>query len=574
MSKGCDAMTTVPDAKSAAKTGKTKTAGNGANPAAATGADGHAAAESPKPRRTRNSRATAATQDGAPTAAEPTRDAAAATDETPKPRRTRKPSAAAQAAAEPTTDETPAPAAEPAPAPETSAEPTTGETPAPADNAGERRAAPAVLLRPDFDGLANRSEFTPEEHEELDAMGVPELRSGRRLLFRAWKRTDLSPFDNAIYLRADHRNTTVREEINGTMRDVQRSVPVYKVATYIDGFRLVASRQGTYEGQTEPLWCGRNGQWTDVWLGDGNPHAARIGVLHRGFRAPVWGVARFASFYPNPKALAASMPDHMIAKCAEALALRKAYPDKFAGLYIAEELIQSGGVAPDPHAAADEAAAQIFDMTDAAIQAYEAARLVAEDPEAVRQIWRGARYNVRGNLIHTFIPEARATLGKALQALVPPATPGTGAPATDHQDAGHQDTPSAPAPPAGSAPGPDPAADVPPTSDTPRPDLAGPGQHGAPADEPGDNERRDDQWPDEPEDDAAEPESMDEPWHVPGNADTRPAPSPDPEPSGPCPACGGEINPREVSYFVDNERVCRACGQTAIALEAAAGQTF
>jgi len=523
-------MTTVPESKSTAKTAKTKTAGNDANPTAPT-ADGQAVGETPKPTRPRRPRASAVKNAAA---AEPAPDATPATP-----------------AAESTADEAPA-----APA-------------APAPDAGERRTAPA-FLRPDFDGLANRSDFTDEEHEELDAMGVPEHRAARRLLFRVWRRTDLSPFDNAIYLRSDNRNTTTKELIGDVMRDVQRSVPVYKVATYIDGFRLVASRQGTYEGQTEPLWCGRNGQWMDVWLGDGNPHAARVGVLHRGFRAPVWGVARFASFYPNPKALAATMPDHMIAKCAEALALRKAYPDKFAGLYIAEELIQSGVILPDPHTAADEAAAQVFDMTDAAIQAYDAARLVADDPEALRHIWRGARYHQRGNLIHVFIPDARATLGKALQALVPaPAAPSAdAAPA----DAGHQAAPSVPAAP-DSAAASDPTANVPLVSDTMRLDIPA-GDAGAAADDLGDNERRGDEWAEEPPDDAAEPDSMEEPWHIQGNADTRPGPSPEPDPTGPCPACGDEINPREVTYLIDNERVCLRCGQAAIAAEAAAGATF
>jgi phage recombination protein Bet len=133
------------------------------------------------------------------------------------------------------------------------------------------------------------------------------------------KRTGLDPFRKQIYaLKRGGRLT---------------------IMTGIDGFRVLALRSGAYEGQTPPQWCGEDGVWRDVWLEAKPPAAARQGVYRRGFREPVWGVARFASYRADN--LWNKMPEVMIAKCAEALAIRKAFPEDTSGLYSEDEMDQA-----------------------------------------------------------------------------------------------------------------------------------------------------------------------------------------------------------------------------------------
>lgn len=125
----------------------------------------------------------------------------------------------------------------------------------------------------------------------------------------------------------------------------------WTITVSIDGFRLVAQRSGAYAGQTPIEWTADGETWVDVWLSDDPPAAARVGVRRRGFEEPLVAVARWKSYavmvpdWQNGQKVGEKlspmwdrMPDLMLGKVAEALALRRAFPMELSGLYTEEEL--------------------------------------------------------------------------------------------------------------------------------------------------------------------------------------------------------------------------------------------
>lgn len=110
--------------------------------------------------------------------------------------------------------------------------------------------------------------------------------------------------------------------------------------TGIDGFRSIAEQTSEYEGQEDPMWYDDEGNTHFVWLKKEPPAACRVGIYRRGFGKALRATATFKEFYSNTNPLWRSMPAHMLAKCAEALALRKCFPQQLSGIYEIDEPIK------------------------------------------------------------------------------------------------------------------------------------------------------------------------------------------------------------------------------------------
>ena len=162
--------------------------------------------------------------------------------------------------------------------------------------------------------------WTPEQTQLIASTIAPGCSNDELRLFAyACQRTGLDPFSKQIYaIRRSGRMT---------------------IQAGIDGLRAIAERTGQLDG-SETYWCSEEGDWKDVWLSSKPPAAAKTIVHRKGSQHPFVGVARFAD-YNAGQGLWSKMPAAMIAKCSEALALRKAFPADMSGVYSTDEMQQA-----------------------------------------------------------------------------------------------------------------------------------------------------------------------------------------------------------------------------------------
>jgi phage recombination protein Bet len=191
---------------------------------------------------------------------------------------------------------------------------------------------------------SNLALWTPEQTQLISTTIAPGCSNDELRLFAyACQRTGLDPFSKQIYAIKRGGKMTIQAGI--------------------DGLRAIAERTGQLDG-SETFWCGEDGQWADVWLGSKPPAAAKTIIHRKGCQHPFTGTARFAD-YNAGQGLWSKMPAVMIAKCSEALALRKAFPADMSGVYSTDEMDQA--VEPVTVSATPAGDVKIFQAGKAAI---------------------------------------------------------------------------------------------------------------------------------------------------------------------------------------------------------------
>lgn len=115
---------------------------------------------------------------------------------------------------------------------------------------------------------------------------------------------------------------------------------VFSFQTSIDGFRLIAERTGRYAP----------GRQADYVYNDKNEVISATAYVKKYTQDGTWHEVAVTAFYDeyvqktkdgSPTQFWDRMPHVMLAKCAESLALRKAFPAELSGLYTQEEMAQA-----------------------------------------------------------------------------------------------------------------------------------------------------------------------------------------------------------------------------------------
>ena len=140
---------------------------------------------------------------------------------------------------------------------------------------------------------------------------------------------NLSPFSKQIYL--------IPRKISNEIR--------YTFQTSVDGYRSIAERTSVYAGNDDYKFNDDKSEYNLIEAKITKPTTATATVykIVGGLRCPFSATARWEEYYPGDAQgfMWKKMPFLMLGKCAEALALRKAFPEALGGIYTNEEMQQA-----------------------------------------------------------------------------------------------------------------------------------------------------------------------------------------------------------------------------------------
>jgi len=129
-----------------------------------------------------------------------------------------------------------------------------------------------------------------------------------------------------------------------------REVGVIQVG--IDAFRSIAEMSENYAGSDDAVYKDEHEEVLakETIEVPGSATVSVYKLMSNGERYPFTATARWKEYYPGDKIgyMWRKMPFNQLGKCAEALALRKAFPKLLSGLYAPEEMDQGGAIV-DPN---------------------------------------------------------------------------------------------------------------------------------------------------------------------------------------------------------------------------------
>lgn len=183
-----------------------------------------------------------------------------------------------------------------------------------------------VVKDKDIAQLAESTEWTEDQLTLIKrTIAIGATNDELRLFLHQAKRTGLDPLSRQIFF--------VKRKDRGTIQ------------TAIDGYRLIADRTGKYAGSDDYRFDEGISQYEHLKTERGWPMTATMTVwkMVDGVRSSFAATAEWSAYYPGDAQgwMWKKMPYLMLGKCAEALALRKAFPAELSGIYTNEEMQQA-----------------------------------------------------------------------------------------------------------------------------------------------------------------------------------------------------------------------------------------
>lgn len=185
--------------------------------------------------------------------------------------------------------------------------------------------------------------MSPEQVDLLKKLNPSAPEEQLRLFVYQAKKAGLDPLTNQIHLLKRSRWN----------KQAKKWEPSWSIQTGIDGFRAAADRTGMYAPGKAPEITERNGKifaataYVMKKVGDRWFEVSAVAYWNEYVQTDSKG---------NPVRMWEKMPRNQLSKCAEALALRKAFPAELSGIYTEDEMSQADSAELHPPAEAPKTA--------------------------------------------------------------------------------------------------------------------------------------------------------------------------------------------------------------------------